>query len=368
MRMFSRLTEESRAPRQQAHRVHAAGDAPGGAAGDRAHRPGAEFVAGRFSPRRACQPSRTKTDRMDHARHGRAPRQATTTRRGPPPAEVPLERRCPWRHRVHIQAAAAATAAATRARATRASSSAPGSRASGRRRSRVAAARRPPSGSGAGERGGPGRIRPRPGAHPEDRGLAGRRRQRRQALVDTVKTRTWFLAEHTSDAKTQSVTNTEEQTSHNRSESRSRTSDGASVGDEITFELVYDHRSSRRRSMALPEDRWLAPHVVAGAAATAESRMVALVIDPWSSAPTRSPRRSLRTRSRPTNPPPRGSPPTSPTTSASPAPPSARPTRPARGSAGPPSGVQPVVPPRHQEEQHPDGTGDEYLRGRAGRR
>ena len=74
------------------------------------------------------------------------------------------------------------------------------------------------------------------------------------------------------------MTNTEE-TSHTRSESRSRT-DGASVGDEITFELVYDHTVQPETLMALPEDQMLAPHVVAGAPAAAESRMVALVIDP----------------------------------------------------------------------------------------
>jgi hypothetical protein len=74
------------------------------------------------------------------------------------------------------------------------------------------------------------------------------------------------------------VTNTQE-TSHTRSESRSRT-DGASVGDEITFELVYDHTVQPETLMALPEEQMLAPHVVAGAPAAPESRMVALVIDP----------------------------------------------------------------------------------------
>ena len=97
-------------------------------------------------------------------------------------------------------------------------------------------------------------------------------------VIDTVKTRTWFSSEHTSDAKTQSVTNTEE-TSHTRSESRSRT-EGASVGDEITFELVYDHTVQPETLMALPEEQMLAPHVVAGAPAARDSRMVALVIDP----------------------------------------------------------------------------------------
>ena len=102
------------------------------------------------------------------------------------------------------------------------------------------------------------------------------------------------------------MTNTEE-TSHTRSESRSVT-DGTSVGDEISFELVYDHRVQPETLMALPEDQMLAPHVVSGASpaaslpstpdaaktpgnsepanavtsrpTTAESRIVALVIDP----------------------------------------------------------------------------------------
>ncbi len=78
-----------------------------------------------------------------------------------------------------------------------------------------------------------------------------------------MKTRTWFTAQHSSESKTQSVTNTEE-TSHTRSESRSRT-DGTSIGDEISFELVYDHQVQPETLMALPEDQMLAPHVVAGA-------------------------------------------------------------------------------------------------------
>ena len=95
------------------------------------------------------------------------------------------------------------------------------------------------------------------------------------------------------------MTNTEE-TSHTRSESRSRT-DGVSVGDEITFELVYDHQVQPETLMALPEDQMLAPNIVGARRrarprrvhpsavdqvardarlAVAESRMVALVIDP----------------------------------------------------------------------------------------
>ena len=65
-----------------------------------------------------------------------------------------------------------------------------------------------------------------------------------------------------------------------------------SVGDEIGYELVYDHRVHPETLMALPEDQMLAPHIVesaalpgvAGTAAVTaggrDSKMVALVIDP----------------------------------------------------------------------------------------
>jgi hypothetical protein len=100
--------------------------------------------------------------------------------------------------------------------------------------------------------------------------------------IDLVKTRTWYAAQHESEAKTQSWTRTEE-TSHTRSTSRSRT-DGVSIGDEITYELVYDHKVAPETLMALPEDQMLAPHIVEAAAApgksAAEGKMVALVVDP----------------------------------------------------------------------------------------
>jgi hypothetical protein len=107
---------------------------------------------------------------------------------------------------------------------------------------------------------------------------------------DIVKTRTWFTAQHESDSKTKSWSNTEE-TSHTSTTSRSRT-DGVEVGDEITYELVYDHKVQPETLMALPEDQMLAPHIVEAAASAGqrvtqtraatvtESKMVALVIDP----------------------------------------------------------------------------------------
>jgi hypothetical protein len=108
--------------------------------------------------------------------------------------------------------------------------------------------------------------------------------------IDIVKTRTWFTAHHESEAKTKSWSTTEE-TSHTTTTSRSRT-DGVSVGDEITYELVYDHRVHPETLMALPEDQMLAPNIVEAAASggkpvtgatqptVTESKMVALVVDP----------------------------------------------------------------------------------------
>jgi len=107
---------------------------------------------------------------------------------------------------------------------------------------------------------------------------------------DIIKTRTWFTAHHESDSKTKSWSTTEE-TSHTSATSQSRT-DGVSVGDEIGYELVYDHKVQPETLMALPEDQMLAPHIVeAGAnadravtggrtSAVTESKMVALIVDP----------------------------------------------------------------------------------------
>jgi hypothetical protein len=108
--------------------------------------------------------------------------------------------------------------------------------------------------------------------------------------IDIVKTRTWFTAHHESDSKTKSWSTTEEN-SHTSTTSRSRT-DGVSVGDEITYELVYDHQVQPETLMALPEDQMLAPNIVEAAASAGkavagakaspvtETKMVALVVDP----------------------------------------------------------------------------------------
>lgn len=134
--------------------------------------------------------------------------------------------------------------------------------------------------------GGPGRSAG-PGGK---RQAAGQGKKSGKPQIDIIKTRTWFTAHHESEAKTKSWSATEE-TSHTSTTSRSRT-DGVSVGDEITYELVYDHKVQPEALMALPEDQMLAPHIVEAAASAGqavpagkaetvtESKMVALVIDP----------------------------------------------------------------------------------------
>jgi hypothetical protein len=138
------------------------------------------------------------------------------------------------------------------------------------------------SGWGGGSRGSAGGAGKRPAG---DKGGKGGKPQ-----FDIVKTRTWFTAQHESDAKTTSWSTTEE-TSHTSTTARSRT-DGVSVGDEITYELVYDHQVQPETLMALPEDQMLAPNIVESAArpgpgvtgakppTVTESKMVALVVDP----------------------------------------------------------------------------------------
>ena len=126
---------------------------------------------------------------------------------------------------------------------------------------------------------------------PRDRaGSAGQRKKSGKPQIDIVKTRTWFTAHHESDATTKSWSTTEED-SHTVTNSTART-DGVRVGDEITYELVYDHKVQPETLMALPDDQMLAPHIVeaaagprqamtgAAAAAVTDSKMVALVIDP----------------------------------------------------------------------------------------
>jgi hypothetical protein len=118
-------------------------------------------------------------------------------------------------------------------------------------------------GGGSGGSGGSGGFGGSGGKRPAGSpGSPGRKNGRPE--VDIMKTRTWFTAHHESDSKTKSWSTTEE-TSHTTGNSRSRT-EGVSVGDEISYELVYDHKVQPETLMALPEDQMLAPHIVEAAA------------------------------------------------------------------------------------------------------
>jgi hypothetical protein len=272
VRMFSRLTEESSRHLDSRHtafmRLATRPEALRAAEHIGLER---KFVAGRFSHRQSVSRSRTKTS-TESTTHttGRAEGEATTHTTGTTTGQMYSEAQVPRADtNIHIHAGngngggdsgESAKREEFRARVARerAAAGAESDRGSGRPAGKGGGSRPEGQPGGSGGGGGSWRVSGGSGGKP---------------VIDTVKTRTWFSAQHTSDSKTQSVTNTQE-TSHTRSESRSRT-DGVSVGDEITFELVYDHTVQPETLMALPEEQMLAPHV-----ATAESRMVALVIDP----------------------------------------------------------------------------------------
>jgi hypothetical protein len=323
VRMFSRLTEESSRHLDSRHtafmRLATRPEALRAAEHIGLER---KFVAGRFSHRQSVSRSRTKTT-TESTTHttGRAEGEATTHTTGTTTGQMYSEAQVPRADtHVHVHAGgngsgngngngdAGSSREEFRARVAREreAAAAESDRGSRKPAGRGGGARQDQAGKGAAGNGG--------GWLSGGGNGGGRSSGGGKPVIDTVKTRTKFSAEHTSDAKTQSVTNTEE-TSHTRSESLART-EGSSVGDEITFELVYDHTVQPETLMALPEDQMLAPHVVAGApdpsalpatpngaqngataATTArpgplttrpaatrpaapESRMVALVIDP----------------------------------------------------------------------------------------
>ena len=279
VRMFSRLTEESSRHLDSRHtafmRLATRPEALRAAEHIGLER---KFIAGRFSHRQSVSRSRTRTS-TESTTHttGRAEGEATTHTTGTTTGEMYSESQVP-RHdnQVHIHtngngggsggSDGSRSREEFRARVAREREAAAKSDRGGGPQSSERGGKRDQGGSGGGWLSGGGG------------GARGSSSSGGKPVMDTIKTRTRFSAQHASDSKTQSVTNTEE-TSHTRSESRSRT-DGASVGDEITFELVYDHTVRPETLMALPEEQMLAPHVVAGAPAATESRMVALVIDP----------------------------------------------------------------------------------------
>jgi hypothetical protein len=311
VRMFSRLTEESSRHLDSRHtaflRLATRPEALRAAEHIGLER---KFVAGRFSHRHSVSRSRTKTT-TESTTHttGRAEGEATTHTTGTTTGQMYSEAQVPRADtHVHVHnggggngdSGAEGSREAFRARVAREREAAaaesgrgsrqPAGRGGGTKQDQSvkdAGGRRPEDQAKSGWGSGGSRLegQARSGGGGGGGGAGGGRTSFStgggKPVIDTVKTRTWFSAQHQSDSKTQSVTNTEE-TSHTRSQARSLT-DGTSVGDEITFELVYDHTVQPETLMALPEDQMLAPHVVAGAPQAptlGESRMVALVIDP----------------------------------------------------------------------------------------
>jgi hypothetical protein len=158
--------------------------------------------------------------------------------------------------------------------------------------------KRPPAGGGT-----------RPDRMPARGGSSGGRGEKQRPYVfDFMTSRTKHKFTHQSEAKTESWARTEE-TSHTRTREWSKT-DGTSVSDAITYELTYDHKVAPETLMDLPEDQMLAPQVAEGQVAegqgaegkgvagqgaesvmpgqymggslagSAESKMIALVVDP----------------------------------------------------------------------------------------
>ncbi|HEY6495763.1 MAG TPA: hypothetical protein VIZ43_20980 [Trebonia sp.] len=274
------------------------------------------FVAGRFSHSRSVSRSRTKTtsESVTHT-SGRTEGEATTHTVGTTTGQAYSEAEVP-RHdqQVHVHVEDHRPAPESRdgrrdepdhrvtggARDSSGGRDADGGRGrDGRQDASVRGTAEKSTGTrdGAGVRDAAERRTSDP--RPRDRagwGGGGRRpapapgKKSGKPQIDLVKTRTWFTAQHESEANTKSWSTTEEN-SHTRTNSSART-DGVEVGDEITYELAYDHTVQPETLMALPEDQMLAPHIVEAAAtagravagattkAAAESKMVALVIDP----------------------------------------------------------------------------------------
>ena len=260
VRMFSRLTEESSRHLDSRHtafmRLATRPEALRAAEHIGLER---KFVAGRFSHRQSVSRSRTKTT-TESTTHttGRAEGEATTHTTGTTTGQMYSEAQVPRADtHVHVHAGGSGNGNGN------------GDAGSSREEFRARVAREREAAAAESDRGSR-KPAGRGGGTRQDQAVKGAAGNGGRSsigggkpVIDTVKTRTRFSAQHTSDSKTQSVTNTEE-TSHTRSESLSRT-DGSSVGDEITFELVYDHTVQPETLMALPEDQMLAPHVVSGA-------------------------------------------------------------------------------------------------------
>jgi hypothetical protein len=252
------------------------------------------FVAGRFAQRHSVSRSRTRTtsEALTHT-SGRTEGEAKTHSVGTTTGESTSEAHVPR----HDQRQNLSVNVEDRHQGG-------GSRDSGGGRSgpeRERPGKEPESGGSSRDRGGD--SRPRSGGGNSGGGNNGGGTSSRKISVtqgssqgkpqmDVIRTKTQFSAKHESDATTKSWSTTEE-TSRTSTTAQSRT-DGVSVGDEISYELVYDHKVQPETLMALPEDQMLAPHIVEAAApetagrpvtrgpsrAVADGKMVALVIDP----------------------------------------------------------------------------------------
>ena len=255
------------------------------------------FVAGRFSHRQSVSRSRTRTT-SESTTHttGRAEGEATTHTTGTTTGQMYSEAEVPRHEQPRPRARRAINGRSRDAGEGESPrrSSAPGSPASGKRGAPSRRGRRPGaaatrqvrrSGRGRPAAGGPGQV--------------GRRRERRQAPRGPGQVRRRLAAPAATGGRSAAsggkpvIDIGEDQDlvhrparratrrpspgrrTPRRPATRARTSrsrtDGASVGDEITFELVYDHRVQPETLMALPEDQMLAPHIVEAAASAGQA-------------------------------------------------------------------------------------------------
>ena len=221
------------------------------------------FVAGRFAHRHAVSRSRSRTtsESFTHLT-GRTEGESVTHTTGTTKGQAQSESRVPRPEQQQLTVNVDSRGGNGGSGGSRADGPGPagrepgdrdggaGERSDGRgaegRRDGGARPRSGPAGSGGGS-GGRSRVSVSSG------GRGGRPR------TDVIKTRTSFTMEHESEANTKSWSSVEEN-SHTTTTARTRT-DGVSVGDEISYELVYDHRVQPETLMALPEDQMLAPHV-----------------------------------------------------------------------------------------------------------
>ncbi len=272
VRAFSRLTEESARHLDTRHtaflRLATRAEALRAAEHIGLER---RFVAGRFAHRHSVSRSRTRTssESVTHTT-GRTEGGAQTHTTGTTTGQAYSEAEVP-RHTQQLEVKVEESW-------QRDDRDRGGRREPERGGGREPSGREPGAGrdGGGGDRRG-GEQRPRSGSGGGNSGGGGGRSSGSRKLsvlskpgkteMDIVKTRTQFSAQHESDSTTKSWS-TSEETSHTSGTSRSRT-DGVSVGDEISYELVYDHKVQPETLMALPEDQMLAPHIVESAAARA---------------------------------------------------------------------------------------------------